>query len=461
MQDSAHSIFNSAKRFFTGTLLSRLTGLGRDIALAFSFGTDSALAAFLVAFRFAHLLRRLLGEGAFQTAFIPAFESLRQAGNRIAGQFFIDLYAALTLLLIGIISVGISLGALLLWYADLSPGNVEIVYLTLLMLPSLLFICLFGLNASLLQCEKYYFLPAFAPTAFNLFWIIGALSLNGVPTTAAMPRLAIFINIACFCQWLITAPTTWKLLGGLGLGGFWVKINPFSGNLAKLSAPLFLGLIGVGASQINNALDAVFARYASAEGPAFLWYAIRIQQLPLGLIGIAFSGALLPALSRAVIADQISSTAPTTQLEKLEKFRYLLNSTLIKCLGLMCLMTAGMFIFGKLGIRIIYGHGDFDIDSILQTTYCLWGYALGLIPMALVLILAPAFYAQKNYRTPMYASIGSMLLNVALNSWFILGLNWGAVSVSIATSLSAWLNFIWLAFVLQRQIGPLFRLSTL
>lgn len=456
MQDTTHTILHSAKRFFSGTLLSRFTGLGRDVALAFAFGADSALAAFLVAFRFAHLLRRLLGEGAFQTAFIPAFEELRHESSQRAGRFFVDLYGALTLLLIAIIGLCLAGGSLILWYGDINPGNAEIISLTLLMLPSLLFICLFGLNASLLQCEKYYFLPAFAPTAFNLFWILGALSLKGLTPEAAMPKLALFINAACFCQWLLTAPTTWRLVKGLGINDLWKHLHPMAKDLAKLSGPLFLGMVGVGASQINNALDAVFARYASLEGPAYLWYAIRIQQLPLGLIGIALSGALLPALSRAIKHDESNTiSANDLKAQPLTNFKHLLKSTLKNCFLLMLPMTLGMFIFGRFGIQLIYGHGDFSSEDVTSTTYCLWGYAIGLIPMALVLILAPGFYAKKNYSIPMQASVASMIFNVILNAWFVFGLKWGPASVAIATSLSAWLNFFWLAFMMRKQIHDL------
>lgn len=234
----------------------------------------------------------------------------------------------------------------------------------------------------------------------------------------------------------------------------WKHLHPFAKDLSKLSGPLVLGMLGVGASQINNALDAIFARYASLEGPAYLWYAIRIQQLPLGLIGIALSGALLPALSRAIKTDQSIESIDASN-QHLTNFHHLLNSTLKNCILLMLPITAGMFLFGRFGIQLIYGHGDFDSTAVTATTYCLWGYALGLIPMALVLIYAPGFYAQKNYRIPMQASIGSMVFNIAFNSWFVFGLKWGPASVAIATSLSAWLNYFWLAYAMKKQMGNL------
>src|SRR6476469_3522512 len=96
MTDSTHSIMRSAKRFFSGTMLSRATGLFRDISMAYAFGTQEAVAAFLVAFRFAHLLRRLFGEGALQSAFIPQFEDLRLKQPERANAFFCDLTGVLT-----------------------------------------------------------------------------------------------------------------------------------------------------------------------------------------------------------------------------------------------------------------------------------------------------------------------------------------------------------------------------
>jgi putative peptidoglycan lipid II flippase len=436
MSDTSKTIWLSAQRFFSGTMLSRVTGLGRDIALAFAFGTDSALAAFLVAFRFAHLLRRLLGEGAFQTAFIPSFEELRKNDPEKGKHFFFDLYAALTLVLLFVVTVGIGLCSFLLYTDSLSPGNAEIVWLSLLMFPSLFFICLFGLNASVLQCERYYFLPAAAPVAFNIFWIIGALLLKGLPTKLAMSWLAAFINVACLSQWLITLPATWKIVKPHSIEHL-RRLSPFSRDICRFCRPLLLGMLGVAAGQINSALDAVFARWASEEGPAYLWYAIRFQQLPLALIGIAFAGALLPALSR------------TIQSGNFERYHQLLTSTLRNCMLFMLPITVGIFLFGGFAIKLVYGHGDFSSDSINETTYCLWAYGIGLIPMGAVLVLAPGYYARKDYWTTTMASLASMTANIALNSWFVVGLGWGAASVALATSLSAWLNFFWLLKIIK------------
>lgn len=439
MQDSTHSIFSSAKRFFTGTMLSRVTGLARDVAMAGAFGTQDAVAAFLVAFRFSHLLRRLLGEGALQTAFIPHFEALRKESPSQAGAFFRDLTALLSLVLSVLVIVSMLAIYGVLLTMDLSEGNQEILWLTLLMMPSLLFICLYGLNAALLQCEKNYFIASAAPIAFNVVWTLGVLCLWNIPPPQAMPWLAGFIIAACLGQWLATVPHTVQILRSFSLQ--WKKICFFSQDVKRLLKPLFLGILGISAAQINNALDAVFARYADAEGPAFLWYAIRVQQLPLALFGIALSGALLPPLSRAIKNQDIPL------------YKQFLEFALRRSVAFMLPITAGIFLLGTAAIRLIYGRGDFSTSSVLGTTQCLWGYGFGLIPMTLVLIMSPAFYALKDYRTPTIASLAAMGANITLNTLLVAGIGWGAASIAWATSVSAWLNVAILGWYLWQRSG--------
>ena len=431
--DSTRTITRSAARFFSGTMLSRITGMLRDMCMAYAFGTQSAIAALLVAFRFAHLLRRLLGEGAMQTALIPHFEELRKESPLRAAKFFSDLAVSLTYVLVPLIIIIMACLSGILAWGILDSGNQEITWLTFLMMPSLLFICLFGINASLLQCEKSYFSPSAAPVVFNLFWIVGIIVSSTLPVAQAMSLLSFFVIGACFAQWAVTLPKTYAILRQFGLNNLWRNGRRFSSDVLRLGKPLALGIVGVAGAQINNAMDAIFARWADAEGPAFLWYAIRLQQLPLGLFGIALAGALLPPLSRAVKAnDHVQS-------------QHFLDFAMRRTLALMVPITCILLLLGDGCINLIYGHGDFTNASVLGTTQCLWGYTLGLVPMALVLVLAPAFYAKGDYRTPTQASLGSMGVNLALNFLLVPMLGMGTASIAVATSVSAWVNLIWLA----------------
>jgi putative peptidoglycan lipid II flippase len=225
-------------------------------------------------------------------------------------------------------------------------------------------------------------------------------------------------------QWLVTAFEEWRLLPLKE----WLKPQLFSAEFKKLIKPLSLGAIGIGAVQCNSALDAIFARMADLQGPAFLWYAIRIEQLPFSLLGLALSGALLPALVREP-----------------ERQRELLQHALKNAATLMIPCTFGMFALGTVGINLLYGHGSFSPSDVVATTHCLWAYGAGLAPSVFVLLLAARFYAEKNYRQPTLASLGAVALNVALNALFVFGFGWGTISVAIATTLSACVNMALLA----------------
>ncbi len=433
--DSTKSIFKSARHFFSGTVISRISGALRDIVLASAFGTKETIAAFFIAFRLAHLLRRLFGEGALQTAFVPKFEKLRNESPERAARFFTSLYLFLGIGLIGLITAIFLTSYFFINLLD--EGNKEILFLTVLMLPSLLFICLWGLNCSLMQCEKCFFLPSVAPVFFNVVWIFGALIIGFTSPAYPMGWLALTIIFASVVQWLVTLPKTCHLLKQ------WNFPIPSLYNLdvRALAKPLFLGILGVAAMQINSAVDPLFARYASGEGPAFLWYAIRIQQVPLALFGIALSSALLPPLSRAL------------EQGDLIKYRSFLMYARKRCLWMMVPATFAVMVLGKLGITGVYGHGHFSIESINGTTACLNGYALGLVPMALVLIYAPAFYAKGDYLTPSIASGVSVLMNLGLNALFILGLGYGPESVAYATSLSSLGNYAVLEIAMRMDRG--------
>jgi len=443
MKDTKKTIFKSVKHFLSGTLISRCTGLLRDVSMAFAFGTSGSIAALMIAFRFSHMFRRLLGEGAFQMAFIPQFESLRNESPSRAIKFFRSLTITLSIILVTIITL--SCAALSYFYltSDASEGTKEILLLTTILMPGLFFICLYGLNSALLQCEQSYFTPSVAPVAFNVIWIIGTLSLMQFPVTNAMPWLAGFIVLACAGQWVMTLPNTIKIYRGYTkeFSNTPSEETFFSFDLKRLFKPLTLSIVGVAATQINNAMDPLFARFADSEGPAYLWYAIRLQQFPLGLFGIAISSAILPPLSRAIKSDNI------------EKYKSFIELAIRRSLLFMIPITFAYFVAGDTCVNLLFGHGDFNIESVTTTTLCLSAYTIGLIPCGLILILAPGFYALNNYRAPTIITTISVILNIILNGTFVLFLGMGAASVALATGISAWMNCACLWNALKSEIG--------
>lgn len=401
--------------------------------MAACFGTIPAVAAFWMAFRFAHLLRRLFGEGALNAAFIPHFERLRKDDPKKGARFFYDLSLGLTLILLVLtITLEVTLGGFLI-FKQMSEGAKEVVRLTMILLPALLFISLYALNTSLLNCERSYFIPSVAPAALNLVWIAAlALLWNRIPTEA-LQYLAMILVFAFALQWLVTLPKVLQTLRGS------LDQAPFSPReLLIIARPFLLGMIGVAATQINSALDAIFARLADPQGPALLWYAIRLQQLPLALFGIGLTGALLPPISRAF------------EQGNLEKYRHFIRFACGKAFTLMLPTTCAIFVLGFASVNLIYGHGAFNATA--PTTLCLFAYGAGLFPMTLVLIFASAFYAQKNYRTPTLLSLAAVSLNIVLNALFVLAFHWGPLSIALATTLTSLLHASALIVLFDRTI---------
>lgn len=427
-QDNKQLVSKSALRFLSGTFLSRCSGLVRDLSMAFCFGSHPTVAAFMVAFRLSNLFRRLFGEGALPASFVPHYETLRGESPEKGAQFFRDLFFSLALFLL--ILIAVMEGGLFFLYKR--GVGTDIVFLTMLMLPGTLFICLYGLSSALLQCDKKFFLSAVAPVAFNGVWIAAVWGIKDLAPTQAMIVLALAVVVAFAAQWLVTMRGNWKPLftgGGVEL---------FSPHIRQTVKSLFLTIVGVGAFQINGALDSIFARYASLEGPAYLWYAIRLEQVPLALFGIALSSALLPPLSRSIQAGDK------------EKHRELLAYGLQKSFQFIMPCAVGLFILACSGINLLYGRGDFSQLATLETVKCLWGYGLGLVPAAFVILLAPSFYAQKDYHTPARVALYTVFVNIALNALFVFGLKWGACSVAVATAIASFVN-LWL---LWRQSAP-------
>lgn len=443
--DHTKAVSRSALSFLSGTMVSRFTGLLRDMVMAFCFGSDAYLAAFMVAFRLSNLMRRLFGEGSVSSGFIPHFESLRKSSQEKGALFFRDFFHSLSLFLFFLIALLEGILVCFYQWGHLEPDNKEILYLTMLMLPGILFICLYALGSALLQCEKKFFLVGIAPVAFNIIWIAAAFLLRNETPMHAMQGLSIAVVLAFLMQWAMTAPKTFAFLREMLSFKDCFRAKLFSKEIMSVVKPLFLSILGVGAVQINSALDSLFARHASLEGPAFLWYAIRIEQLPLALFGIALASALLPPLSRAM------------ENEEKSRFLQLLQFAFHRTFSLILPCTLGILVCGSAGVNLLYGRGDFDMAATLETLKCLWGYGAGLLPSVFVLLLAPAFYAQKNYATPMRASLLSVLFNVVLNTVLVFGLKWGAFSIALSTSFAAFFNCLFLAHFLKKKVeGSLF-----
>lgn len=431
-EDTCSSVSRSATHFLTGTFISRFTGMIRDMSMAYCFGTSVAVAAFLVAFRLANLLRRLFGEGALLNGFIPYFELFRKDSAQRGAFFFRDLFLSLAAFL-SIMVLFLEVVLFAFWTSPYIGENARhILHMTMLMLPGLVFICLFGLTTALLECEKNFFTPGIAPVAFNIVWITAVWFFYKLPPYEAMAYISYAIVIAFFLQWLVTMPGVVRYLREHLTLKDWLGARLFAPELSQMVSPLLLGVVGVAAVQVNSAVDVVIARFSTLSGPAYLSYAHRLQQLPLALFGIAISSAIMPPLARAIKGENRNRYLELMHFGMTRTFSFLMPTTV------------AIFVLGAASVNLLYGRGHFDQMSTVQTTLCLWGYGIGLIPAAFVLLLAPAFYAKNDFWTPTKGSLLAVGTNTFLNILFIFGLNLGPLSIALATSASALLNMWYL-----------------
>jgi putative peptidoglycan lipid II flippase len=443
-KESVQSVATSAFRFSVGTLFSRITGMLREQTIAYFFGTSPLIAAFFVASRFALMFRRILGEGALLTGFIPKFEAKRAESEERAADFFADVHSSLFWFLLFLLFVFETL-LFGLFRANLfSSENQKILLMMMMILPSLFFICLYALYSAFLQCKKRFFLTAVAPAVFNLSWLLAVFWVGKSWNSYVIFGLSLSMSLAYVFQWILLVPSSLLFFRPFFRWQHLFQWSKTSLELKALIKNVSLTAIGLGATQINGFLDTLFARSACLEGPAYLYYALRLHQLPLALIGVALSSALLPSLSRAFKEkDSVH-------------FQELLSFGVKRVLTLILPSTFAIFSLGLPSIVLIYYRGCFSEQSVIHTTLCLWGFAIGLLPMTLVLLLNQAFYARQEYRLPTIAALLSVLFNLLLNGIFIWILKLPAEMVTLSTSLAAFFNAVYLMRKLARDEGSLF-----
>jgi putative peptidoglycan lipid II flippase len=270
-------------------------------------------------------------------------------------------------------------------------------------------------------------------------WIIAAAVGGYYASLTSIYLLAWGVVVAFMVQWLILLPTSLKILPVKISWEFLKKTQLFSPSVRLMSGPFMLGALGMGATQINMALDSLFATAADLQGPAFLWYAIRIEQVPMALFGVAISAALLPALVRVVKAGNFGGGDN------------LLQQGLKRSFALMTFSTFGLLALGRLVVMMLFARGAFDCVAVEETTKCLWCYSLGLIPHAAVLLLAAHFYAYEDFKTPMRGSVYAVILNILMNAFMVFILHLGASSIALATSVTSLLNCLYLNRQLKKR----------
>jgi len=415
------------------TLLSRVFGLLRDIALATVFGASGGTDAFLVAFKIPNFMRRLFGEGAFSLAFVPVFSEYREKHDKAALKDLVNHVAGTLggfLLVLSILGM-IFAPALVYLFAPGFTSNAGQMQLTADLLritfPYIFFIALVAFAGGILNSFHQFAIPAFTPVLLNICLIASVFFLAPYFDEPLM-ALAWGVAIAGVTQLLLQFPALLKL----GLMPI-PKIKRGHEGVKKITRLMIPAIFGSSVAQINLLLDTVIASFLVTGSVTWLYYSDRLLEFPLGVLGIAIATVILPTLS------QQHARASAEQF----------NQTLNWALRLVALITlpacAGLFILAGPILASLFEYGKFSAHDTYFSSLSLMAYMLGLPALIVIKILAPGFYARQDTRTPVRIGIIAMVCNMFLNILFVVPLvfmDYQAphVGLALATSLSAYIN---------------------
>jgi len=418
------------------TLLSRITGFVRDVIMANMIGASWLSDAFFVAFKLPNFFRRLFAEGAFNAAFIPSFASILTAEGRDAAMKFAS--EVLSVLLLALLVLNAIFIVFMPWIMPaFAPGFADepekfnlTVALAQITFPYILFISLVSLLSGVLNSMNKFAAPAANPILLNLCMIAGMLFLNDYTETPAH-ALAISVFIAGIVQlgWLIAICRNHAMLPSVVVP----RLTPKLKTMLLLMAPAALGS---GVQQLNLLVDVIIASHIP-DAVSYLYYADRITELPIGMIGVAIGTAMLPLMSRQ-IREGKKEAAQNSMNRGIE---------LVMLFGLPA--TAALLALAEPVIRVLYVHGAFNEADMVATYLALMAFTLGLPAFLLVKILAPGFFANHDTKTPFKIAVLCVFINLILNLTLIHVL--AHVGMALATSIAGWVNAILMARVLYKR----------
>lgn len=432
---SGLALFRNTSIVSAMTLLSRILGLVRDVVLARFFGASLVMDAFLVANRIPNMLRRFFAEGAFAQGFIPVMSRYRerheqddakQFVNAMAGTFGVVLFV---ITLIGVIGAPV----LVLVVAPGFIGDGGDFDLAALMLrftfPYLFFVSLTAFAGGILNTYGRFGVPAFTPVILNIVLISGAVWLSPKLQQPGM-ALAYAVFAAGLLQLAFQLPFLARI--GINLRPRWAPAHAGVKRAFRLMLP---AIFGSSVAQINVLLSGIIASMLGVGSISYLYYSDRLMEFPLGLFGIALATVTLPYLSRLWAND------------RQEEF----SSTLDWSMKLATLVSVpaavGLFVLADPLIATIFYRGEFGAHDVKMTSLALRAYALGLVGFSMVKILAPAYFAREDTRTPVRMAIIALCVNLVLSivlAWHLTrtGFVGTHVGLAAATSVAAVVNAV-------------------
>ncbi len=444
----AVSLFKSASLVSLLTLVSRITGLVRELLMAATFGASALTDAFNVAFRIPNLLRRLFAEGAFSQAFVPVLAGVRAKEGDDATRQMVDQIAtvlawALTLTCV----LGVAGAPVLVWAMasglKQSPQGFEAaVFMTRWMFPYIAFMSFVALSAGILNTWKRFAVPAATPVLLNVAMIAAAywgapwFGSLGIEPIYAMAggvllggslQLGVQIPVLHRLGMLPHVRVRWSALKAA-----WN--HPGTRRVTTLMLP---ALLGVSVAQVSLLINTQIASHLVTGSVSWLTYADRLMEFPTAMLGVALGVVLLPQLAAAKAADDAV------------RYSGLLDwgLRLVVLLAVPC--AVALLTFARPLVAVLYHYGAFTEADVQQTSVALMGYGAGLLGLIAIKVLAPGFYARQDIKTPVKIAVVVLLLTQAMNLLFVPYL--AHAGLALAIGLGAMVNALWLLIGLMRR----------
>lgn len=448
------SLIKSASLVFILTLVSRVTGLARELLIASFFGASALTDAFNVAFRIPNLLRRLFAEGAFSQAFVPVLAATRQTKGEEATKVLIDRVSTLlSLALLLTCIVGVIAAPVLVWMMasglESSPASFDnAVYMTRWMFPYIGFMSLVALSAGILNTWRRFAVPAVTPVLLNLSMILAAWL--GAPWFRSMGlepihALAFGVLLGGLLQLCIQIPALLHI--GLLPRVHWslreIKTawrDPGTRNILSLMAP---ALLGVGVAQLSLLINTQIASHLTAGSVSWLSYADRLMEFPTALLGVALGVVLMPQLATAKAAND----------------RHTFSKMLDWGLRLVVMSAAPcavvLMIFSQPLVCVLYHYGAFTANDVDQTSRALMGYGVGLLGLIAIKVLAPGFYASQDIRTPVKIAVLVLVCTQLLNTVFVPYFAHAGLALAIGVGALINAGLLWLGLIRSGKYAPM------
>jgi putative peptidoglycan lipid II flippase len=419
------------------TLLSRILGFVRDTVIARAFGAGLATDAFFVAFKIPNFLRRLFAEGAFSQAFVPILaEYKNQRGESELRDLVDHVSGLLAMALVVVTALGVMAAPFIVYIgAPGFAGNPQKFDLTVQLLritfPYIFFISLVALAGGILNTFSRFAVPAFTPVLLNVSFIVFALWLAPYfdPPAKAL-AWAVFVGGVLQLAFQVPYLKRINLTPRFKLN--WRHDG--ARRVMKLMAP---ALFGVSVAQLSLLLNVIFASFLVTGSVSWLYYADRLMEFPSGMLGVALGTILLPSL-----AKHHANAAPA-------EYSALLDWGLRLTLLLAVPAAVALALLAVPLIATLFYYGAFSANDVLATRNATIAYSVGLVGLILVKILAPAFYAKQDIRTPVKIAVVTLLLTQVMNLAFMQ--IWQHAGLALATGLGSCLNAALLYRGLRRR----------